>query len=73
VIVKIDIYKERSILNGMANFASKKNKADSQRRQSKIGPRNKGLVEWLVKCPVKGFFVRTEFPDTTDFIKSPFE
>ena len=36
-------------------------------------PHNKGLVDLLLACPVKGFFVRPEFPETTDTIKSPFE
>jgi AbrB family looped-hinge helix DNA binding protein len=28
--------------------------------------RNEGLVDWLLKCPVKGFFVPFDRSETTD-------
>ncbi len=45
----------------------------AQGGKSKKRPHNKGLVDLLLKCPVKGFFVPFESSETTDTIKSPFE
>jgi len=50
-----------------------KDKIGTPRRKSKKNPPNKGLLKWLLKCPVKGFFVPFESSETTDDIKSPFE
>ena len=32
---------------------------------------NEGLVDWLLACPVKGFFVPLNRSETTDHIKPP--
>ena len=32
---------------------------------------NEGLVDWLLKCPEKGWFQPLEFTETTDDIKTP--
>ena len=32
---------------------------------------NEGLVDWLLKCPEKGWFRPLEFTETTDDIKTP--
>ena len=34
-------------------------------------PRNEGLVDWLLRCPEKGWFQPLERTETTDDIKFP--
>jgi hypothetical protein len=61
----------------MAARVSKKprpKKATTTRRKNpKVVRRTKGLVDWLLACPVKGFLEQPNFPDTTNDIKNPFE
>jgi hypothetical protein len=41
-------------------------------RLKRIGrTRNRGLVDWLLACPVKGWFEPIEQKETTDSIKPP--
>jgi AbrB family looped-hinge helix DNA binding protein len=35
--------------------------------------RNEGLVDWLLRCPEKGWFQPLDGTETTDNIKSTFE
>jgi AbrB family looped-hinge helix DNA binding protein len=41
------------------------------RLKRKTRRRNEGLVDWLLRCPEKGWFQQLEFTETTDDIKIP--
>ncbi len=72
IVLPAEIRRKDGIKAGEA-FDVIRVKRGEYRLRRKERPPNEGLVDLLLACPVKGFFVPMPNGETTDDIRSPFE
>lgn len=72
IVLPAQIRREDEIKSG-ETFEVIRVKRGEYRLKRKEKQPNEGLVDWLLACPVKGFFKPMPRTQTTDDVRSPFE
>jgi AbrB family looped-hinge helix DNA binding protein len=70
VVLPAEIRQQDDIKPGQ-EFEVERIERGEYRLKRKMRRRNQGLVKLLLACPVKGWFKRLPFAETTDNIKFP--
>ena len=64
IVLPAELREEDGILAGQ-EFSIERREPGEYRLVRRAAPRNQGLVDWLLACPAKGFFVPVD-SDSTD-------
>ena len=64
IVLPAELREEDSIQAGQ-EFSIERREPGEYRLVRRAAPRNQGLVDWLLACPAKGFFVPVD-SDSTD-------
>ena len=70
VVLPAEIRQQDGIKPGQ-KFAVERIECGEYRLKRMQRPSNEGLVDWLLKCPEKGWFQPLDRTETTDDIKFP--
>jgi AbrB family looped-hinge helix DNA binding protein len=70
VVLPAEIRQQDGIKPGQ-KFEVERIDCGEYRLKRKQRPRNEGLVDWLLRCPEKGWFQPLDRTETTDDIKFP--
>lgn len=70
IVLPAELRREDALRPG-EEFEIERIEAGEYRLVRRKRPPNEGLVDWLLRCPVKDWFVPIPSSETTDSIKSP--